>query len=61
MTDKFIQTYDASKSNLPEIISPSISELNEVGYDFELQTVYYVHDSKYLYSISMITRDKKVL
>ena len=60
MTDEFIQTYDASKSNQSEIISHKISALNDVGYDFELQTVYYVHESKYLYSISMITMDKKV-
>ena len=61
MTEKYIQTYDGSKSNQSEIISHKISALNDVGYDFELQTVYYVRESKYLYSISMITRDKKVL
>ena len=60
MTDDHILTYDASKSSQPEVISPKISLLNDVGYDFELQTVYYIHDSHFLYSINMITRDRKV-
>jgi len=60
MTDEYIEKYDRSVSNISERISQKIHHLSDIGYDFELQTVYYILDSKHLYSISMITKERKV-
>ena len=60
MTDEYVQKYDSSVSTNITEISPKLKLLDDFDYDFEMQTVYFIADSSYLYSLNIITKDTKV-
>ncbi|XP_066932330.1 low-density lipoprotein receptor-related protein 6-like [Clytia hemisphaerica] len=61
MTDEFVQKYDDSSSDDIIPISPQLKLLNDFDYDFEMQTIYFITDSTYIYSLNIITKDTKLL